>query len=352
MVRYRRELRQMDNYDTDCLSADFTSNESHGIMTMLFQALYMFGLMVLTACVGMSNLVPAEGAESSIYKDKSEFKNQYILAVGSSNEVILKSDFSVPFKVKHRHIVISGLVNEQKATFAIDTGATPTALNGIFASDAHIVASGKSFKTIGLISNTKEKYGIVDTVEIGEMRLNHVPMLIPEHSRPSFSVYLGMDVLKKFVLTINFEESLITFSTNNTTAPADSFTLSLLPDNRPSVMGTLINGEKKVNERFLIDTGSDHNILLASSLNLGTPKPVDINATDVNYRKMKLSVMPLDSFKLPGFEMKNPEVLVLRNSNAETKNLIGLKFLEQFPMVIFDFPNKTLTCVRKKAGAV
>jgi predicted aspartyl protease len=115
-------------------------------------------------------------------------------------------------------IVATGRINSHgPIDFVIDTGASGTVVSQEVASKAGISSKGKKAKAAGADGSQTVAMGVVDVLELGELRMEKLKVaimnfaLLNRAARMNAGVILGYDFLRHYEFTVNYPARRISF---------------------------------------------------------------------------------------------------------------------------------------------
>ncbi|MEM9673947.1 MAG: aspartyl protease family protein [Cyclobacteriaceae bacterium] len=179
----------------------------------------------------------------------------------------------IPFRLHNNHIFVEVQVNESKPLkFIFDTGAAATVISEAEANRLKIVHDG--FSTVRSSRGPKfVYYSDYNDLTLGEVALNRIKMVhLPlNHLNKALdtSVHgiIGQDVLKKYVVEINYDRTLIILHDPQAFSPPSGYHEQdfELIGGRPYIDGSfqLSNGEL-LSGKFQVDNGSGSFVTLYS----------------------------------------------------------------------------------------
>lgn len=239
-------------------------------------------------------------------------------------------------------LIIPAVINGKAYSFILDTGSDISGIKN--------TTSGKQpekeFSTQDSKGRKYRHYSRwIDTVALGSLNiLNHTFIDLSPQS-PGEGI-IGMDILKKFALTIDFPRQEITLTASGSrldTTKMSSATLEI--KNGLPYLPLKINN---VTHTFLLDTGYD----AFADITMHTNPAVTFDSKfnwhgydeSLNYmghagNQTKYVVKTADVSFLK--ETLRDEIIIYSNRNSHN-NLLGLDFFKRFGKVIFDFPNNRL----------
>jgi len=189
-----------------------------------------------------------------------------LLDAGGANEV------TIPFEVVNNRPIIRVRVNGSKETlrFVIDTGAGMCVVSTEAAEKIGLkpVARGGLARAVGGAGRFEIIYGLIQNLQIGETKVERVPVYIRQFFNDQESVdgYIGLSVLSKYLSTVDYAGKTMTLLRGEARArmPEPSASAIEIPI-RTTSSGfwsgevNLEGVEKPVN--FIIDTGASISVV-------------------------------------------------------------------------------------------
>jgi tetratricopeptide (TPR) repeat protein len=184
---------------------------------------------------------------------------------------------SVPFEIPNNRPIIKVRVNGRKEPlrFVLDTGSGISVISEETAKrlGLHEVARGGLARAIG--GRFEIVYGFLDSLEIGEARIDHVPVYIRRFYNDEIPVdgYIGLAVITRYIATVDYGAH--TFSlkrqrsgNDSTAAPPTAIEIPI----RTTASGFL-SGEARVEGinrplNFIIDTGASTSVVSEKMMEL------------------------------------------------------------------------------------
>jgi predicted aspartyl protease/Flp pilus assembly protein TadD len=265
------------------------------------------------------------------------------------------SQASVPFEMPNNRPIINVRVNGRKEPlrFVLDTGSGISVISEETAKrlGLHAVARGGMARAIG--GKFEIVYGFLDSLEIGEARVEHVPVYIRRFYNDEIPVdgYVGLAVIAKYMATVDYGAR--TFSLNrqrNSNGVAAPSSTAIEIPIRTTASGFL-SGEVRVEGvgkplNFIIDTGASTSVVSEKMMELeemsGFKKPARMRvygAAGITDNVQTL-VLPRVLLGSQAREKLDVAVLDLEPVNETTgfvqSGIIGGNFLRHF-RVSFDF---------------
>ena len=279
-----------------------------------------------------------------------------------------KESITVPFTLVNNLIVISADVNGKELSFLVDTGIVKTILFNLKFSDSLQLNHVEKIQLRGLgqgepINALKSKGNIVQID--GITNKNHWLYLIVDNMF-DLSTKMGMDIhgiiggdlLKDFIIKINYSTKKLTFYNPDTYVYKDCKKCETFPltfnNQKPFIDAQVQNylGEEH-NAKLLIDSGGGDALWLFEKTH---PKIIisdkyfkdylgkGLNG-DIYGKRSKIDKFRLGSFELNDILVSYPESTSIETAiqNYQDRNgTFGAEMLKRFH-VIFDYPNSKIT---------
>jgi hypothetical protein len=214
----------------------------------------------------------------------------------------------IPFDYAYNQIMIKARANDDKdLVFIVDTGASQSMLDNKVAQTIGPLEKTEAYKVTTGGGTMNMNYMILKKLELGDLPLDNISVGCTDGSaftqmhgsRPSG--LLGANILKRFLVTIDFEQRKIIFADpDNVKIPAGAAVIPTKP--AMGSLGVIIDGliDNKLSIPFLVDTGAAfdnlsstlvqplvHEKLLPVSKILGLDgQQVDVGA--IQFRTLKL----------------------------------------------------------------
>lgn len=297
-----------------------------------------------------------------------------IPSYAQSNMTLLKGEKEkVSFEFINNVIIIPVTLNGKKLSFILDTGARNTILFGAVNSDSLILNEKVKTKIRGLgdgdpvdaIISKNNRIKIQDIFGYGQtvyVILDDSFDLSLKMGKPIHGI-IGYELLKNFVISINYRTRKIVFNNANTYQPPKSekyqkfdldFHQSKPYVNANSQFNDSINHQIKL----LIDTGCSDALWLFENLNTGLTVQgkyfTDYLGEGLN-GSLEGKRSKIKSFKLGDFEFKNITTAFLDSVSTsyarrfkERDGSLGSRILERFHVII-DYPKRKLYLKKSKS---
>lgn len=189
-----------------------------------------------------------------------------LLDAGGSNEV------TIPFELVNNRPIIRVRVNGSKETlrFVIDTGAGMCVVSTSAAEKMGLkpVARGGLARAVGGAGRFEIVYGFIQTLQMGDTKVDRVPVYIREFFNDQESVdgYIGLSVLSKYLSTVDYAGQTMTLLRGDARARAAAPSAAAIEIPIRTTSSGFWSGEvnlegveKPVN--FIVDTGASISVV-------------------------------------------------------------------------------------------
>lgn len=186
---------------------------------------------------------------------------------------LLAGPVTVPFEYPSSEIVIQATINgTRELRFIVDTGATQSIIDKTIARQIGTLTASNLSMTTGAGSIQTEALK-VDKLTIGDLQLNNIPFAtadlstfgVAQAARPAGLI--GANVLKRFLMTIDYENQKLTFADpTKVVIPEGATTVNTKPSLGMAGMAVEGNIDGKQKVTFLIDTGAAFNNIAESKV--------------------------------------------------------------------------------------
>ena len=281
---------------------------------------------------------------------------------------------SVPFEATDNRPILQIRVNGQKEplSFVLDTGSGMSVISEQTAKRLGIkaVARGGLARAVGGGGKFEIVYGFLDSIEIGNSKISHVPVYIRKFFDSQLPVdgYLGLSVVSKFLTSIDYGTRRMSLVRQAQTDEVESWTTIRRPENlqmlipvapndgavevplRTTSSGFLsgevgLDGFNK-NVNFIIDTAASITVISEKLsqeeqlLDLLQPSKMRVFGAAGVTEDVKLLQLPRLSLGLSRLEKINAAVLDMEPVNETAgftqSGILGGNFLRHF-RIYFDF---------------
>jgi predicted aspartyl protease len=268
----------------------------------------------------------------------------------------------VPFKMRNsRPFIRVRLGGADPLTFVIDTGASITVLSERVADRLSIrpMARGGRARAVGGGGTFPIVYGLVNVMEVGEVKLYNVPIYIRElhylhpsedEDRIAADGFLGLSVLSNFRVTLDYARQELVLAQPSVPLPqVESASLTVVPFRTTN--GGLVSAEARLGGdesfNFLIDSGASTTVLsddVIQKMNWQGKLLPDLKVRVLGAAGVieQVDLMVVPSFTLNDLEQRNIRAPVLdmaavnETAGFLQAGIIGGSFLKHF-RVTFDF---------------
>jgi predicted aspartyl protease/thioredoxin-like negative regulator of GroEL len=189
-----------------------------------------------------------------------------LLDAGGSNEV------TIPFEIINNRPIIRVRVNgsKEQLRFVIDTGAGMCVVSMAAADKMGLkpVARGGLARAVGGAGRFEIVYGFIQTLQIGDTKVDRVPVYIRQFFNEQESVdgYIGLSVLSKYLSTVDYAGQTMTLLRGDARAKAPEASAAAVEIPIRTTSSGFWSGEisvegveKPVN--FIIDTGASISVV-------------------------------------------------------------------------------------------
>jgi hypothetical protein len=238
----------------------------------------------------------------------------------------------MPFEYISNEVVLKGKVNDAtELRFILDTGATQNVMTrssatafGAVSKTEMSLTTGSGFMTMGSI--------VIDKISLGDLKITNVPFAVSD--LPALSTIkgahpsgiIGANILRRFILTIDYPQRTVTFSDPSTFKPAHGATViqaqPTLGSAGLAVQGVL-DGKSKL--PFLVDTGAAFNSvaerLVQASLTVPLVRCGTVQGVDGN--QVKVGAVQFRTLQIADIIANRP-VFSVTPYNKEEKTASGL----------------------------
>ena len=272
---------------------------------------------------------------------------------------------TVPFELYgNRPFIKIKINNKETLNFVIDTGASLSVISDKAAAKLGIkaVAHGGNARAVGGDGSFSIIYGVLDSIVIGEAKIDLVPAYIRTVHSPDevpaeekADGYIGLSVLSNYAVTIDYKEKKLTL--DRTKSREDEGALPILePDQQKfsipvrSTSGGLASAEAFLegNDKpfnFIIDTGASTTVISKASVKRhGLEK---LKLKNALFRVVgaagvenDVEAIGLATLTVNGLRQRNARALILNlepvneTSGFEQHGIIGGDFLRHFKVII------------------
>ena len=283
-----------------------------------------------------------------------------------------KENKSMPFTLVNNLVVVKAEVNGKELSFLLDSGVKKTMLFNLKFADSLILRNVEKLKIRGLgegdpINAVKSKGNLFDMNGIVNYDLNLFVItdnLFDLSAKMGVNIHgiIGGDLLKNFVVKINYAQKKITFYKPDTfdyskCKNCESFPLDFY-NSKPFIIVKIEDHlGKEIDVKLLIDSGG------GDALWLFPHSSPDIVVSDKYFddflgkglngnifgKKSRINKLKIGSFEFENASVSYPDStsMVKMHSNKDRNGTLGAGILKRF-LVIFDYPNRKITLKKNK----
>jgi predicted aspartyl protease len=252
---------------------------------------------------------------------------------------------TLPFKMQDRKIIISGLLNNRKIDFVLDTGAEQTAITRNTAENAGVRAIVETLITgVGKASLKKLAVGRVDTLVLGDLTIRDAPVSIRRENLPGSKPWQNetfSPAAYGLSVQVDYRRQEVTLARDLPVGPSDH-RMPLRVYRLPLIRG-MVND--KYPAYFVVDTGGEMLSITtetATQLAMHPSRHIGVKVWGVTGLDPSAYVLPGVDLAFDRIEYKNFGVAVL-NLRApsvllgfQLGGILGYNFLSEY-RVAMDF---------------
>lgn len=251
-------------------------------------------------------------------------------------------DHLVPFDLGGQHLIlVSGTVRGKSIRIKIDTGATHSVLDSKAARRLGIKPVGKSANIHAFGKSRDLKRAILSHLRIGTYSIPPLPCLLGNVSFVEADMILGLDVLRRSSLTIDYENRTISFASDH----RGGLPVALVPGSSRALVPVEIEGRTVV---LAIDTGAPRINLFqerieswSEELRVRGRARISTLAGRIRVRRVEL-----DRIRFGGSLWEGQEAFLLDTpADSLADGVLGLADLK-LKRIHLDFPNRRVSIVR------
>jgi tetratricopeptide (TPR) repeat protein len=267
---------------------------------------------------------------------------------------------TIPFDMPNNRPIINVRINGRKEPlrFVLDTGSGISVISEETAKrlGMHAVARGGMARAIG--GKFEIVYGFLDSMEIGEAHIDHIPVYIRKFYNDEVPVdgYIGLSVISKYLMTVDYGAR--TFSLKRQHSATDSPEVSASAIEIPirTTSSGFLSGEVQVEGinrpfNFIIDTGASISVVSTRLLeleemnNFKHPTRMRVYGAAGIADGVETLLLPRITLGKQAHEKLDVAVLDLDPVNETTgfiqSGIVGGNFLRNF-RVTFDFKRSVI----------
>lgn len=299
------------------------------------------------ALASFINLLPKGYADSRALWAASELK--FLQSFGKRKPYDITSDpeavYTLPFRLENEKIVVRGKVNgSQPLDFIVDTGAELTTLSGttsrrqVVDPITYTVSAG-----VGEVGLRGLQLGRIDKLELGALKLKHVPCIIKSPALRDLPTVEG-DSLSPLALgmsvSIDYANRTLTLARRLPAEGPSDQTMALWMHRLATVRGLVGTSPRS----FVVDTGGQ---VISISTDTAEDLPVRYDGRKIALRVYGASGWDRDAYLLPGVDLSFQDIrytkhsVVVLNLRApsvllgyELGGIVGHQFLSRYKVDI------------------
>lgn len=287
--------------------------------------------------------------------DTNQAINDQTFAMPPESEVARLKDGPqvVPFEYSGNEIIVTARLNGKDCKFIVDTGASQSVLDNAAAANL----GSRPLSTFSITAGSQAvplSYTTVPSLTIGDITFDNIPMLVTDlsHLGEKPSGLIGANILRRFLVTINYDDKTLTLADPRTARVTDS---ALTVPTKPVFGGTALIVEGRFDDKasinFLVDTGASFNNLplsLAKLLHNGPVMPVGV-ISGIDGKRMSIGSLKVKTLRLANVKVSSPVFTVAPDRNpahnglftSSAMGILGNPIWSQFKTTI-DYRNEQL----------
>jgi len=258
----------------------------------------------------------------------------------------LSDDVTVPFAISSvGKLVIVGDLNGYNSEVMVDTGAATTLVSAEFAEKIHLETSSESLINVpAMFSDIPTKLGYASRMSIGHLKLEDINLHVEQVRHPGYPVTLGMDILRNYKISVDFQKRTLTFSEKENGEEAGGTIVPMQLIGQPYISAKI---NDSLSTSVMLDTGSSNILLILDGQTLkthtGEVRHVKSSVRDINFINRTAEKVKLKSLEIAGLLLRDLDAdVVAPSQKGNAQNFIGLKVLQRFRKVTLDFPTERL----------
>lgn len=274
------------------------------------------------------------------------------------------SAVTMPFELVFNEILITAKVNDtQDLSFIVDTGATQSVLDTAIASKFG-EAKQSAFEMTTGSGSVPLSYMTIKSLSLKDARLNNLAFAVTDLSTFSQIIgrkpagLLGANVLRQFLVTVDYANQQITFANPHDTAKLSKDAVVLPAKPALGLAGLLLDGNLDgENISLLVDTGAAFNNIsekLAKPILKNKLLPVG-SIQGLDGRKVPIGAVQFDHFQLGSLKATHPIFSVAPEGRAPSGiisssglAILGNPFLQHYRLTV-DYLNQKIILDRPQA---
>lgn len=239
----------------------------------------------------------------------------------------------LPFRLVSNEILVEVKINgEKELVFLLDTGATQSILDTKAAKSLGMVNSGDFNITTGS-GAIKMQFMNLDSMRLGELTINNIPVAVTSLKKFAKNLeikpsgLLGANILKRFVITIDYPNEMIELRPAGTKLDASK---GVIVSTKPSlgVSGLAVEGiiDNKQKLDLLLDSGAAFNHVsegLIKDLITGTPVLPVGYVKGLDAKMVRTGAIKFNTIKLGDLVVKNPVFSIAPSTHKANPGLIS-----------------------------
>ncbi len=276
---------------------------------------------------------------------------------------------AVAFDIVNNRPILTIRLNDSKEPlrFVLDTGSYMTVISDETARRLKIKAVAKGGRGRGIGGHFNIVYGFLRSMELGEARIEGLPVFIRPFFQDSNPVdgYLGTSAIADFLTTVDYDAKLMKLIRQDSRSEVDRQISAIESGTRlRTTSNGLLSGEVKVEGfkeplHFVIDTGATTSVLSEEFVSQSTLKTLQskeqTNVLGAAGVEENVSTLFIPSLDFGGFIQQNVRALVLNlkpineTTGFQQVGIIGGNVLKNF-RITFDF-QRTIVHLEPAKGA-
>lgn len=264
----------------------------------------------------------------------------------------ISTNSSIPFTLEDNCIYFYCKVNQvDSVKFLFDTGADGSVLNQQSLSKIPVSIDGKELNQ-GSNGVNEVEVSSKNEIQFGSIVHKNCSFMIIPFGESSFDGIIGTDLMKDYVIEINYGKKVIFFHNKLTEDMTKGYSkLRMFNATYPTYVKSAIQiGNKKYTGFFGLDTGADDALTLASpfvkennllekTTKIGTARS---QGSDGSIYEMPVVIVPevhfasKNLYRVPTFLSNSSEGI---DATEELAGFFGNAFLQKFD-ILFDYQNK------------
>jgi hypothetical protein len=288
----------------------------------------------------------------------------FMMPVEQASPIAAGSSVTLPFELVFNEILVTAKVNDtQDLSFIVDTGATQSVLDSSIAPKFG-EAKQSTFEMTTGSGSVPLSYMTIKSLSLKDIRLNNLAFAVTDLSTFSQIIgrkpagLLGANVLRQFLITIDYANQQITFANPHDTASLSADAVVLPAKPALGLAGLLLDGNLDgENISLLVDTGAAFNNIsekLAKPILKSAILPVG-SIQGLDGRKVPIGAVQFDRFQLGELKATHPVFSVAPEGRAPAGiisssglAILGNPFLQHYRLTI-DYLNQKIILDRSPA---